>query len=414
MPVDPWGGFQQGTNQLLTILAARKESKERKEENALRNALLNKQVGVAEAEEKRKSDTEKRTVYGKLLSGVKDASSYASARNYAISLYPQDTASIPQEYDPAFVETMKRAYGVQSDRFRSIGAGGLRDVEKELTIPPAKDPSEKTKLQAKTRTFVDAQTQKVITEEFDYNPHSGERTVKGRYEYPVGTMILGYDADGNAILGTTKGPFQASKTPGDIPLSRTMSETLKTEEAAVSNAIRGIRQIQGLVGESASVIGAVGGAQRFIDSISSQLMSLAKLGGSQASVKGKLGPDSQLLNPDLYEFKGFTPEAAKSAQVKSLFTKLAYSIARAEDPGGRLSDKDVQSALTQLAGSTGSPEQMNAVLDMVAQNLEFEFANKYRVMTKQEFKGFDKSIKTGPTLYKKMSDDELLRKLEGK
>lgn len=51
-----------------------------------------------------------------------------------------------------------------------------------------------------------------------------------------------------------------------------------------------------------------------------------------------------------------------SAVLKSLTVDLAYALARSRDPGGRLSNQDVQQA-AQIVGGEGSPETRLAVLD---------------------------------------------------
>ncbi len=240
-------------------------------------------------------------------------------------------------------------------------------------------------LQDKRRTYVDPETQKVIQEEYLFNPKTGAKQITNKYEYPVGTRVVGYDSEGNAIVETTRGPTQTTTQPAG--LSRPASEKLRQDEASVTLTVNTIRQVQDIVGQDPSVIGAVGKAQRFIDSASAQLMTASKMAGGSSIVKGRIGNDSQLLNPNEYDFRSFAPGATKSAQVKSLLVKLAYLRARTNDPQGRLSKEDVEMALSEIGGATGSPAQMNAVLNMIADNVQTEYALRYEVLTRQPYQG---------------------------
>ena len=115
----------------------------------------------------------------------------------------------------------------------------------------------------------------------------------------------------------------------------------------------------------ASIISVLGSARRVADSISSQLATFAKFHGGTAEIDGEAVSDNDLFNTALYDFSGFGKGAAESAAFKSNVIRLAYSLARSQDPGGRLSDRDVQSAMQQLAGESGSPQQILAALDEV-------------------------------------------------
>lgn len=54
-------------------------------------------------------------------------------------------------------------------------------------------------------------------------------------------------------------------------------------------------------------------------------------------------------------------------EYKSLIVDLAYSLARARDTGGRLSDADIENA-KEIAGAAGDPDRMVAVLSRLADN----------------------------------------------
>lgn len=200
MPINPWGGFQQGTNQLLNVLSTLKEAKERKEENALRNMLLNRQVTLSEGEEQRKQQNEETALIGKLLSSVKDQASYTAARNFYLSRYPKGSTGIPEEYNPQYIELMSRAYGVKPpDRFKSIGAGGLYDIEAERIIPPAE--GELKEKWSAPKSGLDESGKAVF---FQTNEKGEARILGGVTPEPKKGMKI-YDREGNLIVDTGGG-----------------------------------------------------------------------------------------------------------------------------------------------------------------------------------------------------------------
>lgn len=78
--------------------------------------------------------------------------------------------------------------------------------------------------------------------------------------------------------------------------------------------------------------------------------------------------DSLLQNPRLYsdvvnKFAWLTPEAKKSAAVQTNLTRLAYMIARTDNPTGQISKSDVRDAMESLAASGGSVDQLTSALD---------------------------------------------------
>jgi hypothetical protein len=63
---------------------------------------------------------------------------------------------------------------------------------------------------------------------------------------------------------------------------------------------------------------------------------------------------------------GLPDNAQTAARISSIATHLAYSIARRNDPGGRLSEPDVRAAWLELGQRVSSPETFQSVLRDVA------------------------------------------------
>jgi hypothetical protein len=55
--------------------------------------------------------------------------------------------------------------------------------------------------------------------------------------------------------------------------------------------------------------------------------------------------------------------AVDAAQLRSMFTTLAYSMAAANDPGGRFTNQDIKDAMGQIAATNGDLNQLRAVLN---------------------------------------------------
>lgn len=102
-----------------------------------------------------------------------------------------------------------------------------------------------------------------------------------------------------------------------------------------------------------------GGVVQGLSGAVGSLVQIAKASGFE---------DADLLNASQYqdEIKSlFGESAAKSAQLRSNLVNVAYMMARASEPGGRLSDSDVRLQMRRLAVS-GDKTQMIGALDEVA------------------------------------------------
>ena len=83
-----------------------------------------------------------------------------------------------------------------------------------------------------------------------------------------------------------------------------------------------------------------------------------------AEVNGEIVPESQLFNTSLYDIdtSALTSNAQVAQRIKTQSLQLAYAMARAADPGGRLSDKDVQIQLDSMGlGQGGATVALTAL-----------------------------------------------------
>lgn len=66
-------------------------------------------------------------------------------------------------------------------------------------------------------------------------------------------------------------------------------------------------------------------------------------------------------------------QANRNAKISSLITNLAFTVAQAQNPGGRITDKDFQAAVQTIGASADNPEQLNQVINQFGDNLLSQF-----------------------------------------
>lgn len=117
----------------------------------------------------------------------------------------------------------------------------------------------------------------------------------------------------------------------------------------------------------------------FTGIVSGAVRGLASLRGSLVQTASAFGfDDTSLLDPKRYEFEKFG-SAAQSAAFKANVVDLAYSLARAKD-SGRLSDRDVQLRIDQMAADSGDKELMVASLSEIQRGIQSGIINLHSVL----------------------------------
>jgi hypothetical protein len=167
---------------------------------------------------------------------------------------------------------------------------------------------------------------------------------------------------------------------GWVPYSATKhrkeGEKIKEAELGARKLSGAIRRLRKLISGKPEFLGALGKGTRVVNSLAQQLHGLQNL-----MTGANLTVDNSLLNPDRYTFEGFDKNAVKSAQAKSAILNLAYVYAMTElgQEGRALSDNDMQRALEIIGGRTGSPEQLEGVLNDILERSQRSFRNVYKV-----------------------------------
>jgi hypothetical protein len=178
-------------------------------------------------------------------------------------------------------------------------------------------------------------------------------------EPPAPPTLTAYvDKNGRTII--TQGQ------PGEfgLALSNVEAREFREQQAAFEGAVVLRNAISDRLTQAKNpdaLLGIVGTSSRFINSVVRQAQAAASLAGVD------IGSDDALLKGD-YDLSGFNSNAVRSAQARANIISLAYAIARTRQPGGQLSNVEVQQSLDTMAASSGSAEQMMAAIDEVLVN----------------------------------------------
>lgn len=162
-------------------------------------------------------------------------------------------------------------------------------------------------------------------------------------------------------------------------------EIFKEEELKTANVISLADTVSRLAGQDSTALGIVGGTQKLVDRAFEQVKASSRLmTGGKALINGKIVPEEKLFDINQYDFGLFAKGASQAARLKASGLKLAYILARQNDPFGRLSDHEVQMALGMIGLKTGSVTQLRSALDQVKRDAVMQFENFYQQQKNEE------------------------------
>lgn len=242
-----------------------------------------------------------------------------------------ELGGVPQQFDPA----------------GAIAAGlaqRMAKAQQEGAIQKAKTVATKTAIPTSTNYV---------------NPKTGKTRAVNE---AVPDEIL---AAGDADFVRAPTSIQAGKAADFDLQGPEIKEYSKFQSAALAGVVE-VERMLGQLEDDQVFTGIMSGAIRAGDSLAQFFTQASNaLGGvgeiTLADGSTKVVSNARLLDPSLYDFDQFGA-AGKSAAFKSNMVNLAYSIARALDPGGRLSDKDVELQINALSGRSNSKSQIKASL----------------------------------------------------
>lgn len=167
----------------------------------------------------------------------------------------------------------------------------------------------------------------------------------------VGLSVQSGSADGLGINKSDQGKYLDSVT-------------------ASLNAIGEIGRLREQLAEAETFTGLASTVVTTLSGAAGNMLQIARASGLD---------DSGLLDPRNYRLDGFGQAAASSAAFRSNVINMAYLMARAADPGGRLSNQDVQIQVDRLSASSGDKGQILASLDEVERGIKMAAQNRFAV-----------------------------------
>jgi len=167
---------------------------------------------------------------------------------------------------------------------------------------------------------------------------------------------------------------QATGAPEDFFVGQQKAEAKEFRDQARDslNALSSIQRIREIMQQDDFVSGLTGSIIQTIQSIEGNVRQAVKATGGEI--------EGNPFDVSKYDLSGFGEFAAASQAFKTNVVGLAIQIARAAEPGGKLSDKDVQLQLNRLAANSGDPNQILAALDEVDRSIVTSLKNSSIVL----------------------------------
>lgn len=180
-------------------------------------------------------------------------------------------------------------------------------------------------------------------------------------------------------------------------LSNSQREKLSESEIATRQFLASTGDLVSMLQGNQDINTTVAGAASVVNGLRQEVEALGRLIGRDF--------DANQLNPEQYDFEGL---GDMNARTKSLVTSLAYARARINDPGGRLSERDVQAAIREIGGNLSDPQAFIAVLQDVGGRADRDFRIRYSTLLGEQFEG-DLGLEAfKQTNVQDLSDEDLL------
>ena len=195
----------------------------------------------------------------------------------------------------------------------------------------------------------------------EFNDYITAATIRGS------GLQIKFDADGRPII-----------TQGDVPEDKerkTKADNILNTTFKLNNA--GSSLVNELKGAK---VGPVGAFINALDSTGAQISQAAQAIGIGQKSNLDLSEGTTQIDNYLEEKFGseLANDAIKFGKIKSVSIQLAYLLAKADEPGGRFTDRDIALKMDEL-GLGSNPEKTIAILtnsiNLRNENLNFEYKN---------------------------------------
>jgi len=290
------------------------------------------------------------------LKGVRDEQTYRQAQ---VNL--KGLVDLPDAYDPKAVEfaLADAAMGIQgttefakayADAEVLAAQGNMEAAEEVLRQAQAKYSG---KDEPKMEAIYDVATGKSL----------GTAVIRGTTISQNGNLL-----DPSKVTTEKQITKAEEGGPGSFDGTKKEGEGLREMEYTTQAALNLTKRIREQVNESgAGIMGVVGAGQRLAGALAAQLEAAASINeNASASVNGEKAQESALRDAANYtkQLEESFGKAGKSAAMRANIVDLAYTLARAKNPDGRISNQDVNHKI-ELLGNNGDPAQLLAVLDEI-------------------------------------------------
>lgn len=226
-------------------------------------------------------------------------------------------------------------------------------------------------------------------DEFDVIGADGKRqSVEGRVTLrgaevltPEGKFVPVAEAypDAERIEPAVSRGVQSSEPGAFDELPASEATDLRNQEVATRNVVGTAGDIVSLLNESPDINTFTASAGRVINNLQQE-------GKAVASALNK-DFDPGVLDPSTYA-ETFDEMGIQNAQMKSMFTSLAFQAAAASGQEGRsISDADIRRFLQQSGASESDPRAVARVVSDLVDRSKRAFRNSYEVRTKQKYEG---------------------------
>ena len=255
-------------------------------------------------------------------------------------------------------QALKQEKDTRTEAVKNAVAQGLTPGTKEFNEYIR---SVTVKSESQTAAIKNALAQGLVPGTKEFNDYITAATIKG-----AGLQIK-FDAEGRPIVTQGNIPEDKERTTkaNDI-----LSTTFKLNNAGNSlvNELKGAK------------VGAVGTIINALDSAGSQISQAAQAFGVGQKSNLDLSEGTTQIDNYLEEKFGsaLANDAIKFGKIKSVSINLAYLMAKADEPGGRFTDRDIALKMEEL-GLGANPEKTIEILtnsiNLRNQNLNFDYKN---------------------------------------
>jgi hypothetical protein len=185
------------------------------------------------------------------------------------------------------------------------------------------------------------------------------------YNIPEGAMVV----EGSSLVGT----------PEEMNVSGVEFTRLRDSQVATTAVISSVNDMLQILEANPNINTIVSSASAFANNIRAEARAIGNATGTRAEVES-------LINPERYTSE-FAELGIRNREMQSLVNSLAYTVAKANDPGGRLSDLDVKNAIKEIGAASSDSVAFSRVLRNVAARTARNFEIDYKTRTGQDFKG---------------------------